>query len=185
VNKPVLMAALLASALLAQAAFAADQPASPPSGAADQYTLSTREYAQGEIVGESYFGPFALDDKTEIIRICSARGGEGAAARIPVCYMLALNPTAQAKLKQSMEGRMHETLQGFDQPPLREVRFGGWRIYFYFPYADRVQFTIVRTPAGVPALAEGDWGGAFQGDVLNQLVVYQQAEPHEAEPEEE
>jgi len=39
--------------------------------------------------------------------------------------------------------------------------------------------------AGVPVVAEGDWGGAFQGDVRGKLVVFQQPEPREEEPEEE
>jgi hypothetical protein len=185
------LAAIAAATLGLHAALAADAPvASPaapptapaPAGRPDEYTLSIRQYADGEIIGENYptLGS-DLGNPVEMTQICSARGGVGAAAHMPVCYMLIMNPAALARYKHGMDSRMRESLKGFDQPPVREVSFKGWRIYSYFPRAERIEFAFVRTPAGVSAIADGDWGGKFQGEVLDRVTVYQQAEPRETE----
>jgi len=166
------------------AAPVANQPAPVQPGAPDEYTLSIRQYAEGEIIGEMYptLGS-DLSNPLEMTQICSAKGGVGMAAHIPVCYLLLLSPGVQPRLKHSMEAEMRETLKGFDQPPVREIRFNGWRICYYYPHADRIEFAFVRTSAGVQAIADGDWGGQFQGEVLDRLVVYQQAEPLDREPD--
>jgi hypothetical protein len=107
----------------------------------EMFAFTTNEYFNGVEVGSSSGGGASEGAEYSVMRVCAPSEPGG----IPNCFMLMLpastgSDTVWALIKEALHGNI--------LPPLREVTFHGFRIYYYFPYANDVKFTLSRRGTG-------------------------------------
>lgn len=130
---------LLCAISLAQPALAAEKQAAATHCAS--YSITVNQYFNGEEIGVTELGNLQDLATSNACQICAPSEPGG----IPDCFLLILPPQAWTgtpwpQLKANLHGKI--------LPPLREAILHGVRLYYYYPYANDVKFTISARDAG-------------------------------------
>jgi hypothetical protein len=133
---------LLGAVGLALPVFATEEQAGATHCAS--YSITVNQYFNGEEVGVTELGNLQDTAKSNACQICAPSEPGG----IPSCFMLILPPQAWTGTPWP---QIKENLHGRGLPPLRETMLHGLRIYYYFPSANDVKFTISARDAGAAA----------------------------------
>lgn len=129
----VSMLCLLCSVGLALPALAAVEPEN--AAEYEEYAFTAYEYFNGVEVGSSTGGAASEGVEFSAMQCCAPSEPGG----IPSCFMLMVPASTDSAAAWSL---IKEALYGNMLPPLREVTFHGFRIYYSFPYANDVKFTL-------------------------------------------
>ena len=119
------------------AGLAATALAHVPESAADSeyYSFTVNEYFNGAEVGSSTGGAASQAAEYSAMQCCAPSEPGG----IPACFMLMVPASTDSTAAWAL---IKEALCGNILPQLREVMFHGFRIYYSFPYANDVKFTL-------------------------------------------
>jgi hypothetical protein len=138
VLKKIVFLCLCSLVALALPALAAEEQAGAKHCAT--YSITVNQYSNGDEIGLAEFGNMQDTTISSASQICAPSEPGG----IPSCFMLILPPQAWTGAPWPM---IKEYLHGNILPPLRETNLHGLRIYYFFPYANDVKFTITSCDA--------------------------------------
>jgi hypothetical protein len=105
------------------------------------YSITMNEYSKGEEVGCAEYGNLQDTATSNACQVCAPSEPGG----IPACFLLILPPKAWTGTPWPV---IKQYLHGHIMPPLRETMLHGIRLYYYFPDADDVKFTISEKRTG-------------------------------------
>lgn len=137
--KRILLLCLCSFAARALPAIAAEKKAAATHCVS--YSITVNQYFNGEEIGATELGHLQDLATSNACQICAPSEPGG----IPDCFLLILPPQAWTgtpwpQLKANLHGKI--------LPPLREAILHGVRLYYYYPYANDVKFTLTWRDAG-------------------------------------